>query len=171
MEISDIHLKRPDRRQEHASLIPGETTIQRMGLECWGTYRSYCAFFTPDGKVTYIGHGEGLEGNATGNFEQWKFKNLCLYIDELNIESFADEFQDYSCTVSWSSDALFHTWFLFETTDFIKTVASYDGSMPPLFRIVAIVLNNLLDFAEWDEKDFFIQRDLSVKLPTKRKWG
>ncbi len=176
MEILNLHRERTSRREEVVpSFRDKKTTIRRIGLERNGMDRSYCAIFTPTENITYVGHGKGLEGNTTGrvagDMERWKLKNTCLCLDNLNIESFADEYKQDTCTISYGEYAFPHTYFLFETAEFIKTISFYDSTESPLFFIIGSLLDDLLDSAKWREKDFSLQRNHPTRPPVKPNWG
>jgi hypothetical protein len=154
VEIQNLYIAQTARRIEQAPPFRHKTTIKRIGLERGGLNRSYCAMFTPVGKVTYTGHGAGVEGNATGIVDRYKFKNICIYLDDLNLELFADEYQQNSYTISYSEYAFPDAYFLFETTEFTKIIAFYYSAELPLFRLIGSILDDLLDSAKWKEKDF-----------------
>lgn len=171
MEIGRLHLERPDRRTESFEPDERHKKIRRIGFERSGLDRAYCAFITEDGTVTYEGHGKGLEGTAQGKVNIGNLYGILQFLGAVDIDTFADDY--YHSGVEWlfSSWALDTAYLLVETQTFTKTIHFHDGIAPPQLRLVVDMFDLLLDCATWNKNGFFIQRDLSVKPPIKRKWG
>ncbi|MGC4048080.1 MAG: hypothetical protein QM758_30180 [Armatimonas sp.] len=173
MEIHDLHRERQDRRSEGIYREAPKDDIKRIGLECSGFERSYCAIVTPDGSVTYKGHGRGLEGIARGKVDLGYLFDILQFLEAANIDALADEYHyGYEgTTVTYYPGTLDRTFLLVESKTFLKTIQFHDGIALPQMRLVVGMFDLLLDSATWNKHGFFIQRNLSAKPPVKRKWG
>lgn len=171
LEIFNKHVEQVERQHEEVPFGRERAEIRRVGIEHSGTNRAYCAFFQPDGTVTYRGHGKGLEGTASGKADVARLALVLRFLESLDPAAFATDYSFGSVDIVPHRDAFIDVLLLIETRSATRTLLFNFGAMPPQFLLVMDTLDLLLDSAEWDKHGFFIQRDLSVKPSVKRKWG